>query len=273
MEHRLTLLTGTPVPTADQTAKTTIYMTPYVGTRISLYNGTAWQQYTSAEVSVSVPATTTTPFDVFAYDNGSGVVTIEAVTWTNTTTRATALVLQDGVLVKSGATGRRFIGTGLTTAVSGQCADSFAYRGVSNYYNRVPRYFMKNENSNTASWTYTTATYRAANGVSANKVEMVSCNADQSIEIMVSSSSANSSAASRVVGIGEDSTSVDSSQINCGTGDASGALGNSWAILNKIPTAGYHAYTWLETSAAVGTTTWYGETTNVSSGISGYVMA
>lgn len=128
-DGRLTLASGTPVVTTNQTAKTTIYFTPYIGKYIALYNGSTWDVIGFTEISVSVPSTTNTPFDIFCYSN-SGTATLETVNWTNDTTRATALTYQDGVYVKSGATTRRYLGTGRTTGSSGQCEMSFGGSGA-----------------------------------------------------------------------------------------------------------------------------------------------
>jgi len=124
---------------------------------------------TFAEISVSVPATTNTPFDIFAYNNG-GTLALETTNWTNDTTRATALVLQDGVYVRSGGTTRRYIGTGRTTGVSGQCEDSLAKRFLWNYYNRVDRYMERNE---ATEHTYTTASFRQWNNAALTKAEFI----------------------------------------------------------------------------------------------------
>lgn len=159
-EGRLTLATGVPVTTTDQTAKTTVYFTPYKGNRISLYDGSSgWDTLEFTEKSVAVPATTTTPFDVFAYNNG-GTVALEALSWSNDTTRATALAYQDGIEVKTGATTRRYLGTCRTTGVSGQTEDSQANRLVWNRYNQVLRMLKKTDSS---SHDYNTAAWRAWN--------------------------------------------------------------------------------------------------------------
>lgn len=169
-EFRLTLETGVPVSTSDQTAKTTIYLTPYAGDRIAIWDsGSGWLQLESAQISVAVPSTTVTPFDIFAYDN-SGTLTLEVLDWENDTTRATALVYQDGVLVKSGATGRRYLGTGRTTGVSGETEDSETVRFLWNYNNRVQRAMHKLD---ATSHSYSSATPRIWNNDSANKCEFV----------------------------------------------------------------------------------------------------
>lgn len=160
---RLTLTSGTPITTTDVTAATTVYFAPYSGYEIGLYDGADWGIHTFTEVSVSVPATTDTNYDVFAYDSSG--LTLEAVAWTNDTTRATALALQDGVYVKTGATGRRYVGSFRTTGVSGQTEDSDTSRFVYNHYNRVMRHLVL---INITSHTYTTASWRAWNNDAAN---------------------------------------------------------------------------------------------------------
>ncbi|MFA6213556.1 MAG: hypothetical protein WC714_29230 [Candidatus Obscuribacterales bacterium] len=107
----LTLSSGVTYPTTDLTACTTLYLTPLDGNSIGLYNGTSWSMVTSSEVSLALGTLTSKrPYDVFAYNN-SGVVTLEVLAWTSTSARATGLVTQDGILVKSGATTRRYLGT------------------------------------------------------------------------------------------------------------------------------------------------------------------
>ena len=137
-DFRLTLSTNDPVPDADVTAATTVYLTPYKGNGIGLYDGSSeWSVFTSAQVSIAVPATTDTMYDVFAYDV-SGTLTLEAVAWTNDTTRATAIVKQDGVWVKSGTPARRLVGCFRTTGTSGQCESSLKTRFIANVDNLVP---------------------------------------------------------------------------------------------------------------------------------------
>jgi hypothetical protein len=147
-DFRLTVADGDPLPTADQTGKTTLYCTPYTGNGISLYDGSDWAVLTSAQVTAAIPSTTDTNHDVFAYDNG-GTLTLEFVAWTDATTRATAIVKQNGVWVKSGAATRRLLGTIRTTGTSGQCEDSRTSRFVANVDNARARslFFAANTES------------------------------------------------------------------------------------------------------------------------------
>ena len=121
---RLTLTSGTPVLTGSVTSAGTVYFTPYKGNQIGLYTGSAWKLMTFSELSITLSTlSASTAYDVFAYDN-SGTVALETVAWTNSTTRATALTTQDGVMVKSGTTTRRYLGSFITDA-SKQCSVTF----------------------------------------------------------------------------------------------------------------------------------------------------
>jgi hypothetical protein len=167
---RLTLTSGTPVTTADVTAATTVYFAPYKGNKITLHDGKGtWNDFSFTELSVSVPSTTTTPFDIFIYD-AAGTLTLETLDWTNDTTRATALTWQDGVYVLSGDSTRRYLGTGRTTGVSGQTEKSQTYMGLWNYYNRVATRLRVND---ATSHTYTTASWRSWNNDNTIRVEVV----------------------------------------------------------------------------------------------------
>lgn len=251
---RLTLTSGTPFTTANVTAATTLYFTPYAGDQIALYNGTTWDLITFAEISIAVPATTSTMYDVFVYNSG-GTATLELLAWTNDTTRATALVLQNGVLCKTGALTRRYVGSMRTTTVSGQTEVSDKRVFVWNYYNRLTR-FLKAQEA-TASWTYTTATWRAVNGgttVGTSRVEIIIGWAEVEVEAKAYGLSSNASTLA-ASGVGIDSTSANSALAQGQT--AGGTISLQLALYSGYPAVGYHFVQWLEISAATGTTTWW----------------
>lgn len=158
-DFRLTLTTGVPVTTTNVTGATTVFCCPYKGNRISLYDGTNWNVRTTAQFSLALGTLTTTlPYDVFCYDN-AGTPTLEFLVWTNTTTRATALVYQDGILSKSGAVTRRYLGTFFTSAAT-TTEDSLTQRYLWNYYNRTIRQL---QNTFTADRSQTSVTYVEVN--------------------------------------------------------------------------------------------------------------
>jgi len=250
---RLTLTSGTAVTTSDVTGATSIYFTPYLGNRISLYDGANWKFYTFTERTLALGTLTASlPYDVFIYDN-SGTLTMESLAWTNGTTRATALVLQDGVLSRTGSLTRRYLGTFFTTATT-TTEDSASKRHVWNMYNRERRNLLANDA--TVSWTYTTDTWRQANGISANQVSVIA-GQPTLVEANLQALSHSSDASNRFSAIGVGSTSSAS-------GDTLGyRAGGSYAdygfaTIKTFQPAGYQYYAWIERSTASGTTTWYG---------------
>lgn len=279
-DFRLTLTTALPVTTADVTAATTIFCTPMRGNRIALFSSAgAPAILTSAEFSIAVPATTATVYDIFAFNN-SGVATLELLAWTNDTTRATAVVLTTtGTYTKSGDLTRRYLGSFRTTAVSGQTEDSGAKRDLWNYYNRVPRPFVKPSADTT--WNYTTATVRQANASTANQVEAVIGIAEVPINLWLTAFVNNANNVAVQIGIGEDSTStISTSSIGGGGVTSTGAVfpgQNLSAQFVKYPAVGRHVYSWNEWSAVGGVSAWYGTPssqsglTGTANGISGWI--
>lgn len=258
---RLTLTSGTAVTTSDVTAATTLYFTPYQGNRIALYDGsTGWALLTFTELNIAVPATTSTMYDVFVYNN-SGTAALELLAWTNDTTRATALTLQNGVYVKTGATTRRYVGSFRTTTVSGQTEDSAAKRFVWNYYNSVDRAMQLLVS--TANWTYTAATWRQANNSTTNQVACVVGVAEDAIEVATFADTSCDSSVQGAYGgssVGVDVTNTTSSGSWYGLVSEMTAT-NYYQLCggyNGVLAAGYHFLALLEYSSATGTRTWYG---------------
>lgn len=271
-QGRLTLTTAVPVTTADVTGATSVFFTPYGGNRIALYNGTNWKLFAFSEISLALGIITNDlPYDVFIYDN-AGTLTLEFLAWTNKTTRATALVLQDGVLSKTGALTRRYLGTFHTTSTT-TTEDSKTKRLLWNYYNRSRRVMRKLP---TGTWTYTTNTFRQANADTANQLAVVVGVAEVSMwahySILVNNDQAASSAALGV-SIGEDSTTTPHADaVQTATANVGVSVSTSvQADLMVCPPIGYHFYAALEKSSAVGTTNWLAVAGQAVAGIIGWV--
>lgn len=256
---RLTLTSATPVTTADVTAATTLYYALYAGNQVTLYNGSAWQRFTIAQLSIAVPATTSTMYDVFV-DYNSGTPALALLAWTNDTTRATALTTQDGVYVLTGSTGKRYVGSFRTTTVSGQTEDSAAKRFVWNYYNRVDRAMQLLVS--TANWTYNTATWRQANNSTTNQVACVVGVAEDAIEMEVFAGTSNSGVAVQgnygYVGVGVDSTTAPTGWQSLVSSQLADAYYDVRGGYNGVLSAGYHYLAHLENASATATRTWYG---------------
>lgn len=277
-DGRLTLTTATPVTTSDVTAATTLYYTPYAGNRIALYDGAAWNVRTFTELSITnAGLTASKPYDVFVYDN-AGAPTLELNAWTNDTTPATAhsgaTFYQDGVPIKAGTATRRYVGTVYTDAAS-KFNDSLTLRHVWNYYNQKRRPLQRFES--TANWTYSTATIRQANNAAANQVDVVIGVAEQPVHLQLTVPVQNTTGACQVsAGIGLDSTTAFASNHLPGatyiltTNDIKQLV----AVYDGVPAVGRHYLAWLEYSAAVANTVWYGTggfVANAQSGLLGWI--
>lgn len=269
---RLTTETGVPVSTSDRTSQSTIYFTPYNGSIIALYDGTRWQGYKFSEVSLALSGLTSSkPYDVFLYNN-SGTLTLElSAAWSSDTARTDALVLQDSVYVKSGATTRRWLGTIYTTATT-TTEDSASNRYVWNAYNRVKRELLKTDA--TTSWTYGTATWRSANGSTANRVSVVVGSTESSLELRVHGIK-NGGGNSAQVGIAEDGTSTPHTNCLGRYVSNASAVASGVSSLNIRPGLGRHFYQWVEKANDAASVTFFGTASgdHYKAGMTGWVDA
>lgn len=165
---RLTLTTGTPVTVSDVTAVSTLYYTPYIHDRIALYTGSRWTVYQFSEMTGSLTGSAGAVEDIFVYWN-SGTPIFSGSTWTNSTTRATALSRQNGVLVLSTDATQRYVGT-VAFSATNQTSDAAQTRYVWNNNNRVRRGLSM---SNSTVHTYGTSTWREWNGGTGEIVKFV----------------------------------------------------------------------------------------------------
>lgn len=164
-------LTGTTAdPTADSSSTANLYYTPHLHNSVKLYDGANWVFYNFSEITLALTGLANGyNYDVFLYNN-SGTLTLETTQWSSATARATALVRQDGVWVRSGATTRLYLGT-IRTSALGQTIDSNAFRFIWNMYNRVAKEAYIYDDTN--SWSYSTDSWRSWNNNSANSIGMV----------------------------------------------------------------------------------------------------
>lgn len=267
---RLTLESGVAVSTSDQSAKTTLYYTPHIHNVVSLYSGSVWETVAFSELSITLAGLTASkPYDVFAYNN-AGTATLELLVWTSATARATALVKQDGRWCKTGALTRRYLGTIYINSTGGQTDDSLAFRYVWNANNRVIRPMRVLES--TASWTYNSAAWHQANASATNELNFVIGLPDvcATAQVTHTGNITSAAAAGMAVGIGLDSTSA----LATGATSAKAHVLSANTTANMVssyagyPGIGKHRLVWLEYGDG-STTTWYGASGFINSGIVG----
>jgi hypothetical protein len=241
---RLTLESGVPISTTNQSAKTTIYFTPHRGNHVSLYD-------TFTETSLALGTlTANTNYDVFLYSN-AGTLTLElGSAWATATTRTDAITLQDGIYVKSGAMTRRYLGTFRTTSTT-TTEDTLTKRFLWSYQNRALRDMYISDNT---THNYN-GPFRQWNGVATNQVEFVTGLAEDTLMIAVfGAASTATSSTFAVTAAGLDSTTVPyrSAQVH-GWNSTAGAITVATASGTVVsPQIGYHFIAALDDSENSG---------------------
>lgn len=199
-QGRLTLATATPVLTSDQTAKTSLFYTPYLGKFIPIWNGFEWVTTPFSELTLAFDSDSGHSnyhqsgknFDCFVVNDGGTVRLGTGPAWTSDTGRGTGagtteLNRTNGLLANAVSMTLRFgsssgntvvIAAGKATYVgsvrmtsNGQTAWVAAPAAAGgggactlylwNMYNRVLVSAVSRDSDN--SWAYTTLTWRAAN--------------------------------------------------------------------------------------------------------------
>lgn len=265
-DGRLTTVSGTPILTSNQLAKTTLYYTPFVGNQIALYSSGAWSVVSFSEVSLSLSGyTASRNYDIWGYNN-AGSLTLESTIWTNDTTRGTALATQDGVYVKSGDATRRYLGTIRINSTGGQIDWQFgavaagcteAKFTIWNESNRV--FFSTFFGDSTNSWTHgNDATWAAQNGSATARASFIVGRQTEIFEVETTNRPAPAASTAGAVAIGLDSTSTPASNQKImynANGTSQAFTSSKWT---GFVSPGHHYLQALDYSTG-GTTTLYGD--------------
>jgi hypothetical protein len=235
---------------ATDGSSSSVFLAPHSGYRISLYDGTNWQNVTLASPPSTglVGQTAGIPCDVFVVYGSLTTATLELTAWTNATTRAAAIAQQNGVWVKTGF--KRYVGTILPDSattyshVSSASGASSPVCGIWNQDNRICGQFTWLPTF--LSWTTPTAnTWLQLNAQAAAKVQYVQ---GQSVDIVSAEHiGAASGTAGAALGIGIDSTTTPS-----GLRDqtANTGIGPLRAQIKQLIAAGAHSLSALARGGA-----------------------
>lgn len=280
-QGRLTLVTATPVMTTTQSAKTTIYYTPYVGNMVPIYDGSNMVPTAVAEISVATTDTAKNPAaigaskvnDWFVWNDAGTIRLSHGPDWTNDTTRSagTALVMVNGILLNNAsitngpaASRGTYVGTTRSNASSqldwiyGGSATA-GFLGVCNYYNRVS--VISEAYESTANWTYTSGTWRTPNGGTASRNSFVSCAAEDAPEAtyMVGVAVPNVLYSALYIGLHLDANSGTPSKINYTQNPAAANFYLTMLInMQSAPLLGFHYFQAMEASDGTNSATYYG---------------
>ena len=287
-QGRLTPTTAVPVITTGVTSGTSVYYTPYVGNVIPIYSGSVFVAKTFAELTLTLNSNhlADTIYDVFVWLE-SGTVTIgTGPAWNSSTAGSssrgsgastTELEYTNGLLTnaqdittRNGATTysvtanlATYVGTILIDGSAGQVSCLLAYGqnriwGVWNAYNRVP--IIMKAGDSTASWSYSTATTRASNNSSSNRISVLCGLAEEFIEAdFLQNISRATNAGPDYCGVGWNSTTTASGILGARyhtstTNDPGLAHGR---YVNP-PALGRNNVTSLERASGSATATWLG---------------
>jgi hypothetical protein len=229
-QGRLTLQTLTPVMVTTQSAKTTVYYTPYVGNQLPIYDGTNMVPTTFSEISVATTDTTKNPAaigasklnDWFVWNDAGTIRLSHGPDWTSDSARSagTALVMVNGILLNNAsitngpaASRGTYVGTTHSngssqidwTLGSAAANGGAASLGVWNCYNRV--LVQTQVNDNTGFWTYTGG-FRSANGSTGNRASFVCGLQEDAFRADYSDVYTNPATNYGYIGIGFNSTSA-----------------------------------------------------------------
>lgn len=238
-QGRLTLVSGTPVLTSDQTAKTAIYYALHVGDIVPIFNGYFWEDRVFSELTLTLDSTNHASgslYDVFIWDNAGTISIGTGPAWSSSTSRGTGAgtteierkngiwTNKNSITLKNGsgsgtsgiaANKALYVGTFYATA-NGQTGMAFLpaaagggtnnILGLYNAYNRVRVSALCRDN--TASWSYTSATWRARNNNNSNRVSFVDGLQQSAVTAEAGSAMTTSSGNGAAVGVALDSTSA-----------------------------------------------------------------
>ncbi len=235
---RLTAVTGVASPITNVFNVGTIYYTPYLHGRISLYNGTNWTVYEFAELSNiftnsstgnAGPAATanSSNYDLFVWNNGGTITLTRGPAWTSSTARGTGsstteLEVFEGVYVNkiditNGPAARRgrYVGsfrTNGTATLTSTYTQAAAGGGTNNQimvwnmYNRILAHSFSRDS--TDSWSMSSTTIRAANSSNSNRISYIVGMAEDSVYATYTAPATGGATSSANVFIGLDSVTA-----------------------------------------------------------------
>lgn len=182
---------------------------------------------------------------------GNGVYTATTGTFS---ARSTLLAKQDGVLVKTGATTRLYVGT-FRTVTTTTTESSEAFRFLWNYYNRVPGIVTKYD---ATSHSYGTATYREWNNSAANRIAFVIGVEEDSPPLFLQYSMSSQAAAGRpaIAAALNTITAVDSLQVATNGSSSAGTLVISGSAPSVLRVSAGHNYIAVLQISIAGTNTY-----------------
>jgi len=270
-QGRLTLVSSAAVPSSDVSSATAVYYTPYQGSVCPIYDGSSFinRNFSTTTLTLSSGAHSSGRlYDIFAF-NSSGTFTLGAgVAWATASSRASsgvltqssgiwlnglAVTLTNGSSTYSVSSGyATYLGTmyctgnGTTAVLIQPAAASGGTNniiGIWNAFNRVDLNAVCRDSS--ASWTYSSTTFRVANNSASNRISWVDGLQQSAITSTYTQLLVGASSTGPQIAIGLNSSSASSSPIGQGNAGAtnSGTISTS---VTSVPLLGFNYVQALE---------------------------
>jgi hypothetical protein len=185
----------------------------------------------------------------------------------NYNSRGTALILQDGVWVLTGAVDRRYVGTIRIGDTASKTEDSCKNRFLSNTYNRHPRKIYASPVA--ASWNYGTPTWRPANNDLTARFSYVAGLPDIEVSTKTYAYLIDMGLARGYIGTGKDVITTRTDDLYFSWGGILYVEGTTSSIHDFATTIGFHFMQMME-YASGSYLTFYGAG---RSAITGWIMA
>ena len=275
---------GYPVVTGDVTSATTLFYAGMTSNSVPIFNGGQFiaTPVTESQMTLILSSTANTAnniYDVCIYSNAGTPAIGTMPAWSNSGAgsgaRSAAIAKVQGIWLNSGtvtvtnnnvgvsvaANRCTVIASILIDSVNGQVtlqrsAGQNRRWAVWNFYNRLP--IILKVTDATASWTYTTQTWRPANGSTSNSLRVFSGLPEEPYTISTSESMTSTAGAHVFVGVGFNNTAAPSGKWGAVFAQASGFQDVATGSYIAPPSIGINVVTALEESQAANITTWYG---------------
>lgn len=288
-QGRLTLASGVPILDADDLANTSVLFTPFQGNRVPLWNSTLskfvardFSELTNVLADSSTgkagpaAAVAAKVYTMLVWDDAGVTRLTRSPAWVSNTDPGTGAgtaqtsyvqgIEVNAVAITNGPAAGAGTVVGWVMTNDGDANIDFkkggtgangsaAWIGITNKYNRVRVSKLIGDTTN--SYTYSTATWRAANASNSMRVTIVRGSDYCPIHARYSNNVATAVAGAVGAAVGKDSTSAPSGipgvQLLSGTN-----LGQQVSLFTD-DAIGKHFYQALEIGTAAGTTTFYGD--------------
>ncbi len=287
---RLTLVSGVPVSVSDVAGAPTIYYTPYIGNLIEIFNGTLWVSYAIPELSIALDNASAHAgyhqsgknFDLFVFNDAGTIRLGTGPAWSSDTARGTGagtteIEIFQGLLANKNAISLRwgsasgnfssvavhqamFVGS-FRASADGQSSDMLCKRLLSNAYNTIEKPFNEFVDT-TASWNYSVATMRIANGNTNTKASLLFCLDGVSLSVSLKSKMTSNAVTANAIGLAiyVDGAVAEQDFANV----PNGTYFLFYLFLRTSISSGYHEIAPYEQGAGVNVQNWIGATRRMS---------